>query len=320
MKPLPVFVPERHKYYIPPAECPEQPWRLERIVQEFCSQGIADIRAVHAAEISELTKLHAPELLAWLKNITPTIPEGKWVTPDLDRQMAKISHDSSVYAFRTSWQTIISSANLVVEAVKTVLTSRNRFALALCRPPGHHAARNTIGGFCYLNNAALAAVLLLETGRPAILDLDFHHGNGTQDIFYTQADVLTVSLHGDPARHYPYDAGYTDETGSGAGLGANRNVILSDMIFGDQYLLALEDELERIAAWKPDYLVVPMGFDTYHRDPLGAFSLDIPDYQRIGARVAQLGLPTIVTLEGGYHEEIGQCAAAFARGLLSWEQ
>ena len=180
-----------------------------------------------------------------------------------------------------------------------------RAAFALCRPPGHHAGADTYGGYCFLNNAAIAAQALRDGGaeRVAILDVDYHHGNGTQAIFYDRADVLFLSLHGHPAQEYPYFAGYAEETGAGAGEGFNRNFPMRWGTGFDVWGDALEQSCRRASAYRPDALVVSLGLDTFEGDPISHFKLESEDYLRVGARIAALGLPTLFVMEGGYAVE-----------------
>ncbi|WP_455774165.1 histone deacetylase family protein, partial [Burkholderia stabilis] len=183
-----------------------------------------------------------------------------------------------------------------------------RAAFALCRPPGHHAGREYMGGYCYLNNAAIAAQHGIAQGaaRVAVLDVDFHHGNGTQDIFYERADVLFASIHGEPHVSYPYFSGYADERGAGAGEGFNLNLPLPKGTQWDTYATALGHAADAIVAHAPDLLVVSLGVDTFEHDPISHFRLRSPDYLRIGEALARLNLPTLFVMEGGYMvEEIG---------------
>ncbi|NTU85972.1 MAG: histone deacetylase family protein, partial [Chloroflexales bacterium] len=237
-----------------------------------------------------------------------------------------------------------------------LLLEGERAAYALCRPPGHHAAQAMAGGYCFLNNAAIAAHhLTLADQRPktnderldiadqagsattrpsslvlgpsstiwamqpsvvAILDIDFHHGNGTQAIFYERSDVFFVSLHGDPEREYPYFLGFADECGARAGEGYNLNLPLPAGVDDASYLAALDGALEAIAGYGPRYLVVSAGLDTFGGDPLGDFALTTPCYARIGARIAQLGLPTLFVQEGGYAiDDLGRNVASLLRGF-----
>jgi acetoin utilization deacetylase AcuC-like enzyme len=200
-----------------------------------------------------------------------------------------------------------------------------RTAFALCRPPGHHAHANIAGGYCYINNAAVAAQSLLAPRskraradiRVAILDVDVHHGNGTQHIFYARNDVFFASLHGDPNWQYPYFLGGKDETGVGVGVGFNANFPLPKGATDHLFLSMLEAACERIAKFAPRYLVVSLGADTFCQDPLGGLALTEHVYARIGRALAQLGLPTVFIMEGGY--AIAQLGANVVNVLLGFE-
>jgi acetoin utilization deacetylase AcuC-like enzyme len=189
---------------------------------------------------------------------------------------------------------------------------------ALCRPPGHHAGRDFAGGYCYLNNASIAAKFLSIHAPTAILDVDYHAGNGTEDIFYLSPDVLTISLHADPNRQYPYFAGYADETGEGAGKGYHHNFPLPKATDDDVYCQTLTDALALIRDFAPHYLVLSFGADIYAGDPLGDLTLTTAGFSRIGALIEGLGLPTLIVMEGGYNiAELGTntvtLLSAFAR-------
>ena len=187
----------------------------------------------------------------------------------------------------------------------------------LCRPPGHHAARSMYGGYCFFNNAAIAAEAIVRaTGeRVAILDVDFHHGNGSQQIFWRRGDVRYVSIHADPDRQYPYFLGRADETGEGDGAGENLNIPLMAGATNADYLAALDRALEAIAAVPGSVLVVSLGFDTYGLDPIGDFALTTDVYHEIGRRTAALGRRLVILQEGGYHRpSLGQNARAWLRG------
>jgi acetoin utilization deacetylase AcuC-like enzyme len=191
-------------------------------------------------------------------------------------------------------------------------------AYGLCRPPGHHAAHAMFGGYCYLNNAAIVAEdLARRTGEPiAILDVDYHHGNGTQQIFYARADVLYVSLHGDPDRAYPHFSGFADETGSGPGRRANLNLPLPAGCPDPVYLAALDRGLEAIAAFGGSIVVVSLGIDTYRLDPICDLALSTPAYHEAGRRLAALGRRAVVVQEGGYHvPHLGENVRNWLRGL-----
>ena len=201
-------------------------------------------------------------------------------------------------------------------AAETLL-DRYRLAYALVRPPGHHAERKVFGGFCYFNSSAIAASHLAGYGRTAILDIDYHHGNGTQDIFYDRNDVLTISIHGHPSFAYPYFSGFEDEIGEGEGTGFNLNMPLVEHVDGPRYSRALQTALKRIAAFKPDYLVLALGLDTAKDDPTGSWSLSATDFENNGRAIGSLKIPTLVVQEGGYRiRTLGVNARRFFIGLL----
>jgi acetoin utilization deacetylase AcuC-like enzyme len=178
-------------------------------------------------------------------------------------------------------------------------------AYALCRPPGHHAYRDLAGGFCFLNNSAMAAAQLkLKHERVAILDVDVHHGNGTQGIFYERPDVLTVSIHADPVFFYPYVWGYAHERGAGPGLGANLNIPMPKGTGDDDYIKAIGEAEKTIRAFAPGALVVALGLDASEHDPLAGLAVTTAGFRRIGAAIARLGLPTVFVQEGGYLSDI----------------
>ena len=190
-------------------------------------------------------------------------------------------------------------------------------AYGLCRPPGHHAARSMFGGYCYFNNAAIAAEAITKAAREpvAIIDVDFHHGNGTQQIFWRRGDVFYASIHGHPERQYPYFLGYDDETGEGPGAGANLNIPLAAGTSDGEYLRAVDRCLDAIAATSGSMVVVSLGFDTYGQDPIGDFALTTAVYHEVGRRVASLGRRLVIVQEGGYHRpSLGENARSWLRG------
>jgi acetoin utilization deacetylase AcuC-like enzyme len=211
--------------------------------------------------------------------------------------------DLSACIVEGTYQAALASANCALSAAQAV-SSGGRVAFALCRPPGHHAGRDYAGGYCFINNAAVAADWLSSKGKVALLDVDYHCGNGTQDIFYGREDVLTVSIHADPNFEYPYYWGYASETGAGAGLGFHRNLPLEKGTDDGRYLSALEEALNLIRRFQPHYLVVSAGMDIYADDPLGTIKVTTEGIREIGKRIASLGLPTIVVMEGGYANEM----------------
>jgi len=204
-----------------------------------------------------------------------------------------------------TWEAAYWSAQVALTGVSQ-LHAGERAAFALCRPPGHHSAKDMYGGYCFLNNAAIAAQSQLDHGakRVAIIDVDFHHGNGTQDIFYQRDDVLFVSLHGDPTDAFPHFLGYADEKGEAQGAGFNYNYPMKPGTQFDEWRAALLDSLKKISAFKPDALVVSLGVDTFEDDPISFFKLKSNDFITYGADIAKLDLPTLFVMEGGY--DIGE--------------
>jgi acetoin utilization deacetylase AcuC-like enzyme len=217
--------------------------------------------------------------------------------------------DRNAYrAARSAVDTALTGAGLLLDGT--------RVCYALCRPPGHHAGRRLFGGFCYFNNAAVAAHLLAAEGRVAVLDIDFHHGNGTQDIFWARRDVLTLSIHGHPNSAYPYFSGFADETGEGAGRGYNRNYPLPPGAGDGAYLQALERAIEAVDRFRPVFLVVCLGYDTMAGDPTGSFDLSTRAVEKAGRRIASLDVPLLVVQEGGYSiRNLRRGSSAFFRGV-----
>jgi acetoin utilization deacetylase AcuC-like enzyme len=200
----------------------------------------------------------------------------------------------------------LASANCALSAAQFISSStvnRPSSAFALCRPPGHHAGKDYAAGYCFINNASVAANWLSSKGKVAILDIDYHAGNGTQDIFYERSDVLTISIHADPDYEYPHYIGYADETGAGAGLGFHRNFPLPAGTDDAAYLQTLDQALGQIAIYGPSSIVISLGMDTFDGDPLGKFKVTQVGFQEIGKRIDALDIPTVVVMEGGYANE-----------------
>jgi acetoin utilization deacetylase AcuC-like enzyme len=235
-------------------------------------------------------------------------------------------HRLGAYLFDTATPIVAGTWSAALAAVDVALTAAERvvggapLAYGLSRPPGHHAARGMLGGYCYFNNAAIVAEWLRREGgarRVAILDIDYHHGNGTQQIFWERGDVLYLSLHADPARAYPYFSGYAAEDGAGDGSGLTRNWPLAARTGLDGYAVALAEALQMIVAFAPDApLVISAGFDTFERDPIGDLALRTSDYGAIGRMIAGLGMRMIALQEGGYAvDALGANAVALLTGL-----
>ena len=228
--------------------------------------------------------------------------------PDfIDGKLGFYAMDAGAPITAGTWTAVSGSADAALTAMRLVMGGE-RGAFALCRPPGHHAAREYMGGYCYLNNAAVAAEFARAQGaaRVAVLDVDFHHGNGTQNIFYDRGDVLFVSIHGDPRVSYPYFSGFADECGTGAGADCTLNLPLPKGTDWPRYREALQTAMRRIARFAPDFLVVSLGVDTFEGDPISHFKLKSTDYEALGAEIARAGIATAFVMEGGYMvDEIG---------------
>jgi acetoin utilization deacetylase AcuC-like enzyme len=219
--------------------------------------------------------------------------------------------DLSACIVAGTYQAALASANCALSAAQAIANGE-RTAFALCRPPGHHAGKDYSGGYCFINNASVAANWLSSRGKVAVLDIDYHCGNGTQDIFYDRGDVLTISIHADPNFEYPHYAGYANETGTGTGLGFHRNFPLEKGTDDARYLPVLEEGLRLIRSFAPKYLVVSAGMDIYADDPLGTIKVTTEGIAEIGKRVSALDLPTAIVMEGGYNND------ALGRNIVSF--
>ena len=205
-----------------------------------------------------------------------------------------------------TWEAAYASAQVALSATQEVLSGEHAFAL--CRPPGHHAAYDMYGGYCFLNNAAVSAQYMRDNGkkRVAMIDVDFHHGNGTQDIFYAREDVFFASLHGDPMDAFPHFLGHADEIGTGRGIGFNHNFPMPPGTSFEAWRTALANALDKVAAFNADAIIISLGVDTFESDPISFFKLKSPDFITYGADIAALNLPTLFVMEGGYDiSEIG---------------
>jgi acetoin utilization deacetylase AcuC-like enzyme len=240
------------------------------------------------------------------------IPSG------INGKMGYYAFDSSTPIVEGTWDAAFAAAQCALTAAAWVAEGE-KSAYALCRPPGHHAGHSVYGGYCFLNNAALAAQHLRDRGfgRVAVLDVDYHHGNGTQDIFWERSDVLFVSIHATPETEYPYFLGYADERGEGAGEGYTRNFPLPRGTTWKEYGIALGAALDVVGGFAPDALVVSLGVDTYEGDPISAFKLSTEHFPLMGRRLAELKVPTVFVQEGGYAvAEIGTNVAGVLEGFL----
>jgi acetoin utilization deacetylase AcuC-like enzyme len=235
----------------------------------------------------------------------------------IDARLGQYSYDAATPIAEGTWEASYWSAQTALSALTPILDGKSRTSFALCRPPGHHAGRDYCGGYCYLNNAAIAAEQARRSGRRvAILDIDYHHGNGTQDIFYESPDVLFVSIHADPSTDYPFFWGHADETGEGQGQGKTLNLPLARGTGISGYRQALDVALDAVRAHRADLIVVSFGADTFEADPISYFQLRTDDYPEIANRIDSLALPVLVVMEGGYDiDALGLNVEAFLGGF-----
>lgn len=304
----------------------ESPARAEAVLGALRQAQLGAIEAAAEFSLDAILRVHRREFVEFLEHAydewlalgrTGDALPLAWpirgmrsdrVPVSLDGRLSYYSFDISTPLMAGTWTAVKRAADVALTGAQYLATGRERALFSLCRPPGHHAAADYYGGYCFLNNAAIAAQYLRDhgAGRVAILDVDYHHGNGTQQIFYERADVLYVSLHADPATDFPYFLGHADETGSGAGQGYNRNLPLPSGSGWAAWSAALDAACEIVAAYAADAVVVSLGVDTFKKDPLSSFRLESEDYLRVGQRIARLGRPTLFVMEGGYAlEEIG---------------
>jgi acetoin utilization deacetylase AcuC-like enzyme len=312
---------------------PDVPERLDALltgvapsrheIVEPQDHGTRFVRLVHSERYLEFLSgaheawraLNASETL--VPNVHPRLAPGSTYPRSIVGRAGYHIYDMSCPIEAGTWPAVLWNAHSAAEAALRVADGAVACAYAMCRPPGHHAGAEYAGGFCYLNNASMAASILRQRfAQVAVLDVDVHHCNGTQDIFFQRADVLVVSLHGDPAEFYPFYSGYADEVGTGEGSGANLNLPLPRGLGDEGYLERLEIALERIRAARSQALVVSLGFDAYEHDPLSWLKITTAGFGRIGSAIAGLGLPTVLVQEGGYLcRDLGRNLAAFMRGF-----
>ena len=324
-----IFYSEKHALHNPTFEVfdggvrtyyLETPTRIDRIRSALEGETWVEILPPELFDLDPILAVHPAEYIdflqtayiEWLKEKTDYVKEALMPATFPPRGW---SHRPQSLLGKTGYYTMDLSAPILAgtfEAAKSsvdcalsgaqAIAAGDIAAFALCRPPGHHAGRETCGGYCYINNAAVAANWLSAKGRVAILDIDYHAGNGTQDIFYERADVLTISIHADPDFCYPHFSGYSEETGSGPGTGYHRNIPLPAGTGDEEYLLALDGALKLIRSFQPEYLVVSVGMDISAGDPLGTFEITANGITSIGSRIRTMDRPTLIVMEGGYDQ------------------
>ena len=339
------FFPKQHQLHCPEYEffrgekvpCFESPIRATYVHDEFAKRG-HHIRSDFLDSSSVLHQVHAPRYLKFLEsawqqwidldqgNVSKQAFPSVWPVRSLrsdiepDNFTAKLglySMDNGCPIVAGTWDAVKAAADAAFTAASIVIEGEAS-AFAAVRPPGHHAGADFMGGYCYINNAAVAAQTLRNQGceRVVILDVDYHHGNGTQSIFYQRPDVMVINIHGDPKTEYPFYLGHADETGEGAGRGFNFNHPLPAECTVNDWFDALEKACQQIEQYKPDAMVISLGLDTYAGDPISQFALTSDDFIRLGARIQKVGLPSVFILEGGYAtEELGVNAANVIDGF-----
>ncbi|WP_277962669.1 histone deacetylase family protein [Pseudomonas sp. RIT-To-2] len=303
--------------------CFEIPSRAETVLQRVRQQNIGDVVAPHDFGIARILRIHDQPYLEFLScawdrwaaegnscDMLPTAFPARRLRSDgpvpeaLHGALGHYCFDTEAPITSGTWIAAYSAAQSALTAQDHISKGADS-AFALCRPPGHHAGTDFMGGYCYINHAAVAAQAFLDQGsrRVAILDVDYHHGNGTQQIFYQRSDVLFASIHCDPLAEYPYYLGHSDERGEGEGLGFNVNYPLPRGTDWEAWSVALEKACLRIADYNPDALIISLGVDTFEEDPISQFKLRSSDYLEMGKRIASLKRPTLFIMEGGYAVE-----------------
>lgn len=308
--------PSRYLRHGNVGEYPESPERVKRLIDGATKAGL-DLMPPRTFDLDHIAKVHTRRYLDFLENGFAQWAELPGAHPEMMPSMRPVEApaeyprhilgragwhimDFAGAVTADTWDSVRTSAFSALTAADLVLAGE-RAAYALCRPPGHHAYAERAGGFCYLNNAAIAAQYLRRSHRRvAILDIDVHHGNGTQAIFYDRADVLTVSIHADPAQYYPFFYGYADQRGSRAGEGYNLNLPVPVKSGDEVWRRALAEALDRIRVHGPGAIVVPLGLDAHEADPLAGGGVTTGGFAAMARMIAAADLPTVIVQEGGY--------------------
>ena len=328
LRPIKLVAAEHHEiHHVREKGYVERPARVDAILRGLAKLDVEPRPVRHFGE-QPIRAVHDGDFVSYLAAATASLPPDETLYPYVfpirrpDRKPRDRAVRAGYYCIDTftplsqgAYRAARAAVDCAMSGAELILKGE-RLVYAVCRPPGHHAEKRVFGGFCYFNNAAIAAHRLGERGKVALLDIDFHHGNGSQDIFYRRDDVFTVSIHGHPNYSYPYFSGFADENGEGPGLGFNRNFPLPEGIDDKRYLEVLGLALREIEAFKPATLVVSLGYDIMRGDPTGAFILTPPGLTRIGEAIGRLGLPVLVVQEGGYLiRNLSRGAAGFFAGL-----
>ncbi|MFC1568777.1 histone deacetylase family protein [bacterium] len=306
----------------------ESPVRISAILKGIEPTGLFIRHPVGRFSESHIRAVHHPGFVEYLRRVCQNIESGRYIYPyvfplrnqtrppvDLPIRAGYYCIDTFTPIHRDAFTVAKRAIDCALTGARTLLEG-HLLAYALVRPPGHHAEKAAFGGFCYFNSTAVAAHHLSAHGRVAILDIDYHHGNGQEDIFYERADVLTISIHGNPKFAYPYFTGFQDSRGIGYGEKYNVNLPLPEFIDGPAYRITLEKALRRIRRFKPAFLILALGLDTSQGDPTGTWSLKTADFEQNGRMIGEMRLPILVVQEGGYNtRKLGSNARAFFTGL-----
>lgn len=308
----------------------ESPIRIRSILKEIEKLNAFKNKPKRGFPDKYIVEVHNIKYFNYIKTVCDKLPEGKSIYPYVFpvRNATRPPQDYSVLAGyycidtftpinKNAYLAARSGVNCALTGAELLLEGYHT-AYALIRPPGHHAEKDVFGGFCYFNNASIAANFLSKYGKVVILDIDYHHGNGHQQIFYDRKDVFTISIHGNPAFAYPYFTGFSDEKGEGAGEGFNLNFPLKEVLSGEEYLVFLKKALKEIKLFKPEYLIVSLGFDPAKGDPTGTWTLSASDFKNNGTELGKLPYPMLFVQEGGYkNRSLGVNARNFFEGYLS---
>ncbi|MBN1107404.1 MAG: histone deacetylase family protein [Bacteroidales bacterium] len=324
-----LFINDKHQlHHVRDIGYVESPVRVRSILREIIKLGVVTERKVMEYPDRHILEIHDRGYYTYFKKVCTSMDPGESVYPYVfpvrnnTRPPKVLSVRAGYYCIDTFTPLNINAflaarwgVNCSLSAADAILEG-NPLAYVVTRPPGHHAERFVFGGFCYFNNVAIAANHLSKYGKVAILDVDYHHGNGQQDIFYKRSDILTISIHGHPSFAYPYFSGFKEEKGEGSGLGYNHNFPLKEEVTGEEYRKTLERAVSLIKQFKADYLVVALGLDTAKGDPTGTWMLSARDFQINGEMIAGTGLPALIIQEGGYRNRfLGINARQFLRGF-----
>jgi acetoin utilization deacetylase AcuC-like enzyme len=304
--------------------------RIAAILEEIEPTGLFDRMEPRRFPDHHVTAVHDPKFVAYLRACCANVPAGKSVYPyvfpirNQARPPKELALRAGYYCIdtftplnRNAYPAARRAVDCALTAAEAILHGR-RLAYALVRPPGHHAEHRSFGGFCYFNTAAIAAHFLARHGKVALVDIDYHHGNGQQDIFYRRNDVLTVSIHGHPRFAYPYFSGFDEERGEGEGEGYNVNFAMPEQLDGERYAATLGAAIRVVRRFAPTFLIVALGLDPAKGDPTGSWTLGPGDFERNGGMLGALRVPTLVVQEGGYRTRtLGVNARRFFEGLAA---